>query len=237
MTLDETPRLVAVSHGTSSPAGQAAVAGLVDAVRGRLPHTAVSEAFVDVQAPAPEAVLDSEAGPAVVVPLLLAPGFHVHVDIARAVSGRDAAAANVLGPADAITAILLDRLRAAGLRSTDAVVLGVAGSSDARAHRSLDRAAARLAMTLGRDVRVGHLGGTGRRVGDVIAETRSPGRRVVVATYLLAPGHFADLLQSSDADAVTAPLLDGGSPDPRLVQHVVDRYQEMADSWQLRRAS
>ena len=231
------PRLVAVSHGTSSAAGQSAVAGLVGAVRRSLPGVVVSKAFVDVQEPAPETVLDSSGGPAVVVPLLLAPGFHVHVDIVRAVSDRDAVAANVLGPADAITAILLDRLRAAGLRSTDAVVLGVAGSSDARAHRSVDRAAARLAMTLGRDVRVGHLGGTGRRVGDVVAEARASGRRVVVATYLLAPGHFADLLVSSGADVVTAPLLDAGLPDPRLVQLVVDRYESMADTWQLRRAS
>ena len=231
------PRLVAVSHGTSSAAGQAAVARLVGAVRHSLPGVIVSKAFVDVQEPAPETMLDSSGGPAVVVPLLLAPGFHVHVDIARAVSGRDAVAANVLGPADAITAILLDRLQAAGLRSTDAVVLGVAGSSDARAHRCVDRAAARLAMRLGRDVRVGHLGGAGRRVDDVVAEATEAADRVVVATYLLAPGHFADLLLHTGADAVTAPLLDGGPPDPRLVQLVVDRYESMADSWQLQRAS
>jgi sirohydrochlorin ferrochelatase len=231
------PRLVAVSHGTSSAAGQAAVAGLVGAVRRSLPGVIVSKAFVDVQEPAPETVLDSSGGPAVVVPLLLAPGFHVHVDIARSVTGRDAVATNVLGPDEAITAILLDRLRAVGLRGADTVVLGVAGSTDVRAHRSVDRAAARLAMRLGGEVRVGHLGGTGRPVGDVIAEARATGRRAVVATYLLAPGHFADLLQRSDADAVTAPLLDGGLPDPRLVKHVVDRYEEMADSWQLRRAS
>lgn len=232
-----TPRLVAVSHGTSSAAGQEAVAGLVHAVRARLPDVTVSEAFVDVQEPGPEVVVDSAAEPAVVVPLLLAPGFHVHVDIARAVSGRDAVAATVLGPSDAITAILLDRLGAAGLRSTDAVVLGAAGSSDARAHRSIDRAAARLAMRLGRDVRVGHLGGTGRRVDDVVAEARDAHGRVVVVTYLLAPGYFADLLLGSGADAVTAPLLDAGPPDPRLVQLVVDRYESMADSWQLERAS
>ena len=232
-----TPRLVAVSHGTSSVAGQEAVAGLVQAVRGRLPDVTVSEAFVDVQQPSPDVMVDSAAEPAVVVPLFLAPGFHVHVDIARAVSGRDAVTANVLGPADAITAILLDRLEAAGLRSTDAVVLGVAGSSEARAHRSVDRAAARLAMRLGRDVRVGHLGGTGRRVDDVVAEASDTRGRVVVATYLLAPGYFADVLRSSCADAVTAPLLDGGPPDPRLVQLVVDRYESMADSWHLQRAS
>lgn len=226
-----TPELVAVSHGTSSPAGQAAVAGLVDAVRRRLPDIGVHDAFVDVQEPTPETVLDSSAGSAVVVPLLLAPGFHVHVDIARAVSGRSATAAPVLGPADAITAILLDRLVAVGLGGDDAVVLGVAGSSDVRAHQSVDRTAARLAMRLGREVRVGHLGGTGRPVGDVVAEAGTSGRRVVVATYLLAPGHFADLLRRCGAGAVTAPLLDDGPPDRRLVQLVVDRYEQMATTW------
>ena len=232
------PALIAVSHGTSSPAGQAAVAGLVDAVRRRLPDVGVSEAFVDVQKPSPAEVLDAFAGPAVVVPLLLAPGFHVHVDIARSVEGRDATAAPVLGPSRAITAILLDRLRAAGLQTEDAVVLGVAGSSDVRAHQSIDRAAARLAMRLGREVMVGHLGGTGRRVDDVIMEAQASGRRVVVATYLLAPGHFADLLDRGDADVVAAPLLDAGPPDPRLVQVVIDRYESMAGTrHQLRRAS
>ena len=77
-----------------------------------------------------------------------------------------------------------------------------------------------------------------RAVVDVVAEARESGRRVVVATYLLAPGYFADLLIRSDADAVTAPLLDAGPPDPRLVQLVVDRYESMAHSWQqLPRAS
>ena len=110
LALAMTPALVAVSHGTSSPDGQAAVAGLVDAVRRRLPGVDVLEAFVDVQEPALETVLDRLGGPAVVVPLLLAPGFHVHVDIARAVSGRAATAAAVLGPDRPVTAILLDRL-------------------------------------------------------------------------------------------------------------------------------
>ncbi len=232
-----TPTLVAVSHGTSSPGGQAAVAGLVDAVRHRLPDVDVRDAFVDVQEPTPDTVLDSSAGPAVVVPLLLAPGFHVHVDIARAVASRSATAAPVLGPADTITAILLDRLDAVGLDADDAVVLGVAGSSDVRAHQSVDRAAARLAMRLGREVRVGHLGGTGRPLGDVVAEAGVSGRRVVVATYLLAPGHFADLLHGCAAGVVTAPLLDDGPPDRRLVQLVVDRYEQAAASWRFAWAS
>jgi sirohydrochlorin ferrochelatase len=232
------PALIAVSHGTSSPAGQVAVAGLVDAVRRRLPDVVVSEAFVDVQAPALEAVLDSCAGPAVVVPLLLTPGFHVHVDIAGAVQNRQASAAPVLGPDVSISAVLLDRLAATDIGPRDLVVLGVAGSRDHRAHRSVERAAVRLAMACGREVSVGHHGGTGRPIGSVIVEARASGRRVVVATYLLAPGHFSHLLSRSGVDAVTTPLLDAGPPDPRLVQLVVDRYESMAGArQQLRRAS
>lgn len=223
-----TPDLVAVSHGTSSPDGRAAVAALVDAVRRGMPDVEVLDGFVDVQDPTLDAVLDELRGGAVVVPLLLAPGFHVHVDIERAVARRTATVAPPLGPDAAITSVLHDRLDTVGLDPDDVVVLGVAGSRDARAHRSVDRAATRLATALGQEVRAGHLGGTGRPVDDVVAEARVSRRRVVVATHLLAPGHFADRLHSCAADVVTAPLLDGGPPDPRLVQLVTNRYLTMA---------
>jgi sirohydrochlorin ferrochelatase len=143
----------------------------------------------------------------------------------------------VLGPDRAITGVLVDRLEAVGLCDDDALVLGVAGSSDVRAHRSVDRAATRLAMALGREVMAGHLGGSGRPIGDVVAEAATSGSRVVIATYLLAPGYFADIVNDCEADAVTAPLLDGGPPDPRLVQLVVDRYREAASAGRLRLAS
>lgn len=221
-----TPTLVAVSHGTSSSAGRAAVAGLVSAVRAELGDVEVVEAFVDVQEPALESVVARLSRPAVVVPLLLTPGFHVRVDVTGAVFDRPAVAAPVLGPDGAITGVLLDRLDAVGLGELDSVVLGVAGSRDLRAHRSVDRAAARLAMALGREVRVGHLGGTGRPIGEVVGEAAMSGHRVVVASYLLAPGFFAGLLSRSGAGAVTAPLLDGCQPDPRLVRLIVDRYRD-----------
>lgn len=230
-----TAALVAVSHGTSSPAGRAAVADLVAAVRAELGDTEVVDAFVDVQQPELGFVVSRLTGPTVVVPLLLTPGFHVRVDVTRAIAGRTAAAAPVLGPHAAITDVLLDRLDAAGLRDDDAVVLGVAGSRDLRALHSVDRAAARLAMALGREVRVGHLGGTGRPIRQVVAEASTTGRRVAVASYLLAPGFFADVLSRSGAAVVTAPLLDGGPPDRRLVDLVVDRYRQVAAVGELRR--
>jgi sirohydrochlorin ferrochelatase len=227
--------LVAVSHGTSDLQGQATVARLVDAVRDRLPFVDVQQAFVDVESPAIGAALSRVRGPATVVPLLMGAGFHVHVDIARAVdahrlAGLDAEAAGTLGPDRALTAILVDRLREAGMRDGDAVVLGVAGSSDVRARLAADRAAAMLAARLGRRVRVGHLGGRGRPAAAVIDEARldvGPRGQVLVASYLLAPGHFAARLADSGADAVTAPLAGGATLDDRLVDLVVRRYLAM----------
>ena len=43
---------------------------------------------------------------------------------------------------------------------------------------------------------------------------------MVVAAYLLAPGHFHDKLQDAGADCVTAPLL----PDERIAEVLLERY-------------
>jgi sirohydrochlorin ferrochelatase len=54
----------------------------------------------------------------------------------------------------------------------------------------------------------------------VTAARRGGAERVVVASYLLAPGHFHDKLAGAGADAVTAPLL----PDDRIAAVLLDRY-------------
>ena len=84
-----------------------------------------------------------------VVPLLLAAGYHVHVDIARAVADRpDVRSTGALGPDDLLVDVLVERLEAAGAERGGAVVLAPAGSSDARAQAdSADMAhAARTAV-------------------------------------------------------------------------------------------
>ncbi|HUP99013.1 MAG TPA: CbiX/SirB N-terminal domain-containing protein [Aeromicrobium sp.] len=243
MRRDLIPTLVAVSHGTSDPRGQGAVRRLVDEVQQRLPYVDVRQAFVDVESPDLTSVLAGVDGPVSVVPLLLGAGFHVHVDIATAVAERTAAGrqtwtAATLGPDAALTAMLADRLRQAGLGADDAVVLAVAGSSDVRARLSSDRAAAMLATRLRRRVRVGHLGGSGRALDDVVAEARAtvgPRGRVVAANYLLAPGFFDTRLAASAADLVTAPLSSGLRVDDRLVHVVVRRYRAHASHTPLAR--
>ncbi|NEM90693.1 sirohydrochlorin chelatase [Galbitalea soli] len=241
------PALAAISHGTSSPTGQAAVAALVAAVAARRPELRVVGGFVDVQQPDVPATLDSigDGRGAVVVPLLLSAGYHVHVDLSEAVdgaTGRDAALANALGPDDRLVAILARRLREAGLRRRDRVVLACAGSSDARAVADCHEMGRRLQLALGRPVRVGFISAATPRLGDAIAAEREgipaaraafgrivrlfvPPARVVVASYLLAPGYFADLARDAGGDVVTEPLLPRSATSPReLVDLVLDRY-------------
>lgn len=221
-----TPALVATSHGTSSPAGQRAVAALVEAVRRRLPHVEVHDAFVDVQEPTPDDVLARLGRPAVVVPLLLAPGFHVRVDVARAASAPGCDAAATLAPDDRLVGVLVRRLLEAGACDEDVVVLASAGSSDHAAQACFEDVARDLSAAIGQMVPVGYVGGTGRPLADVVAAARVDGsdRRVVAASLLMAPGFFQDRVAASDLDVVTRPLLDDGPVDARLVELVVDRY-------------
>ena len=222
------PVLVAVAHGTSSAAGRSAIGSLVAAVAVRRPDLTVRAAFVDVQPPDPAAVLSSLQGcaPARLVPLLLSAGYHVYVDLAEAAAAvPGTTVAPALGPDDRLADLLHDRLVTSGLREDDVVVLAAAGSSQASAVADCERVAAALGRLLGRPVVAGYLSAAEPKLADAVAAQRLPGRRVVVATYLLAPGFFADLAGRSGADVVTPPLLlpHERAPEP-LVDLVVERY-------------
>jgi sirohydrochlorin ferrochelatase len=223
------PALLAISHGTSSPVGAAAVASLVAAVAAR--GTAeVHPGFVDVQQPDVPAVLGtlSPGRAAVVVPLLLSAGYHVHVDLAAdAALAPGTVVADALGPDDRLVEVRAARLADAGLESGGAVVLAAAGSSDARAVADCVEMAGRLGAVLGRPVSVGFISAGLPRLADEIATMRQahPGRRVVVASYLLAPGYFADLAAAAGGDVTTAPLLVADGPVAEaLVDVVLERY-------------
>ena len=225
--------LVAVSHGTSSPLGQRAVAALVDAVAHRLDETEVVGGFVDVQQPdvaaSLSALVDQEAE--IVVPLLLSAGYHVHVDLRRDVDDAaevPTALTPALGPDDRLVQILIDRLTEVGLREDDVVVMAAAGSSDARAVRDCHDVADRLSWALGRRVRLGFISAAEPRLPDVVcaAVSEVSPARVVVASYLLAPGYFADLAADSTSGRVTRPLLTADTTPPDgLVDLVIDRFR------------
>ncbi len=238
-----TPALVGISHGTSSEDGRLAVRGLrdavIEAVERRHPDAppAVRLGHVDVEQPDVPATLASlEPGsPAVVVPLLLSAGYHVHVDLTEAVDAatdRPVALSGALGPDDRLATVLLRRLVEAGLRDDDRVVLAVAGSSDQRAVVDCRDMAGRLAAASGRDVTVGFLSAAEPALPDAVAAARAHAAadsRVVLANYLLAPGYFDDLARAAGADVVARPLLVPDEPAPsELVEIVLDRYAASA---------
>ena len=227
------PVLVACAHGTRNPAGRRLVAELALAARALRPGLDTTAAFVDVQPPTVADVvagLAAEGRAAVVVPLLLSGGYHVHVDVAAAVEGRaGVVAARPLGPDPRLVEVLGDRLSAAGADPRDpltAVVLAAAGSSDPRAVADVEDTADLLQRSWAGPVTTGYGSAAQPPVADAVAAARRAGaERVVVAAYLLAPGHFADKLAAAGADAVTAPLL----PDPRLAEVLLDRYDAARD--------
>nr|WP_026059677.1 CbiX/SirB N-terminal domain-containing protein [Microbacterium yannicii] len=224
-----TPALVAISHGTSSPAGQAAVSALVTAVAQRLPDVTVRLGHVDVQQPDVAASLDAlpEGAPTVIVPLLLSAGYHVRVDLKQQSKGHDGVViAPALGPDPRLVDALLARLEPLAPAAEDAVVLAVAGSSDDRANDDCRAIGDMLAQRLGRRVTVGFLAAAEPRLRTAVTDagTRTRGR-VVVANYLLAPGYFHDLaVQLADGASVARPLLDDDEPMSGLVELVIDRY-------------
>ena len=159
-----------------------------------------------------------------VVPLLLAAGYHVHVDIAEAVARRpDVLATDALGPDDLLVDVLVDRLEAAGAAPGGVVVLAPAGSSDPRAQADSVETARRLAERWGGPVTLGYAAGPVPTVADAVRSAREAagGRSVAVASYLLAPGFFQRRVEAAGGDVVTGPV----APDPRVVDLVVARYR------------
>jgi sirohydrochlorin ferrochelatase len=231
---DVAPVLVACAHGTRSPTGRRLIAELALAARNLRPGLVTTAAFVDVQPPTVVDVvasLSAAGRAAVVVPLLLSGGYHVHVDIAGAVAGSAAAvAARPLGPDPRLVEVLRDRLTGAGADADDpstAVVLAAAGSSDVRAVTDVESTAALLQHSWAGPVTTGYGSAARPTVPDAVAAARQAGaERVVVAAYLLAPGHFHDKLVGAGADAVTAPLL----PDERITAVLLDRYDAALES-------
>ncbi|GAB2652657.1 sirohydrochlorin chelatase [Kribbella swartbergensis] len=214
--------LIAAAHGTADPRGIREVRELVRLMARRRPDVPVSLGFVDVDVPALPALVGrvvAESNQAVVVPLLLSSGYHVYVDVAAEVDRRPGRvqAAPALGPDPVLAEILADRL--GDLGRVDRVVMAAAGSSDRRALDDCSETAALLSARVDRPVDVGYVSGAGEHLTSVLA--RTPGR-VAVATYLLAPGFFADKVRRlAGGHFVSGPL----GADPRLADLALTRYQ------------
>lgn len=220
------PVLILCAHGTADPAGQQVVSTLHAMVRDARPDLRVELAFVDVQSPSVVDVVAHWAPVSpevVVVPVLLATGYHVQVDIAGAVAPfHNARSAAPLGPDPVLSDILAEHVEQAGVAPEDVLVVAAAGSSRPEAREAPEKAARDLARRLGRAVTVGYGASAQPTVPEAVRRARPAAGRVVLASYLLAPGHFHDKLHDAGADLVTAPL----GPDPRLAQLIVRRFED-----------
>lgn len=231
------PALVLAAHGTRSTKGVQMLGELAEAVREELGRSGTAAApvrtcFVDVLGPTPAEVLrELECVPAVVVPAFLASGYHVYQDVPREVRDSDhpdVVVTPAMGPDPLLARVMSTRLREAGMRAGDAVVVAAAGSSDARARHDVRRATAMLSAELGGPVRTAYIATGAPRVPEVVAELRESGaRRVFAGSYLLAHGLFQQRLHVAGADGVAEPL----GAHPAVVRLLLDRYRAGASEF------
>jgi sirohydrochlorin ferrochelatase len=247
------PPVVAVAHGSRDPRAGAAVTALLRLARDRaaargLEGLDARAAFLGHAAPAPVQVLGSlasegaEDGPrdVVVLPLLLTDAYHSGTDIPAVLAGAAARWPGLrisygapLGPHPGLLRALERRLDEAGQDMAGdpgdtAVVLASAGSSRPAANAVIARLAADWQAARGwRAVLPGYASAARPAPEEAVtALLRDGARRVVVASYLLAPGLFADRIataaRAAGAAVVSAPL--GAAPE--VADVLLDRYAE-----------
>jgi sirohydrochlorin ferrochelatase len=213
--------LVLVAHGTREEAGVQEAYAIGAAVQAKLPDVDVRVAFADVCGPDVTMVLQEVASEdTVVVPMFLASGYHVKVDVPGQIarSGHPSVTlTDPLGPAPELVEAVHERLKQAGYREGHEVVLAAAGSSNPQALADVATAAEILAKRLGKRVQVGYVTTSSPRVDELVAEATG---RVAVASWLLAPGLFHRWLSGCGAEVLSAPI---GAQDA-LVDLVVSRY-------------
>ncbi|WP_370020234.1 sirohydrochlorin chelatase [Planotetraspora sp. GP83] len=233
----DSPPLIAVAHGSRDPRAAATVEELLRAVRLARPDLDVRTAYLD-HAPPTLARALSGLDEAVVLPLLLTAAYHSRVDIPGAL--REASVRNprlrvhrgeTLGPHPLLVTALERRLADAGVTigaPDTAVVLVSAGSSDRRANAVIARMARQWARSRPWwSVTAAYASAAAPSPADEVVRLRHAGAsHVVVAPYLLAPGHFADKVErdglKAGADVVAGVL----GPAPELVTILLERYAQ-----------
>jgi sirohydrochlorin ferrochelatase len=189
------PELVIAAHGSRDPQAARTVAELRDLVAGLLPAVPVRVGWLSAGSPR---LTGMELAGRVVVPLLLAAGYHARVDIPAAASPAGAWVTAPVGSHPGVVAALADRLEQAGAPAGAPVVLAAAGSSDPRARADVNRTARLLSIRRRAPVSVAYLAGGGPSVAAAVAARSGP---VALASLLVAGGHFARKLASEGAAA------------------------------------
>jgi sirohydrochlorin ferrochelatase len=237
----QTPRqktLIAVAHGSVDPRASATVAELAAVAEERSPGLDLRTAFLGHAPPSLPQVLGTiEADREVVVlPLLLTAAYHSKADIPRLLARLPRPRVSYgapLGPHPLLLAALDRRLAEADPAAyqdpaQSAVVLAAAGSSDPEANATIARLAAQWQARAGwYAVRPAYASAAGPSPATAVAGLLRDGApRVLVATYLLAPGLFADRIRQAALAAGAAAVSPALGACAEVADVLLDRFAE-----------
>jgi sirohydrochlorin ferrochelatase len=232
--------LVAVAHGSADPRASATVAELAEVARERSPGLDLRTAFLGHALPSlPQVLSTVEADREVtVLPLLLTAAYHSKADIPRMLARLPRSRVSygaTLGPHPLLLQALERRLAEADPGAHEnpartAVVLAAAGSSDPEANATITRLAAQWQARTGWfAVRPAYASAAEPSPAAAVADLlRAGAPRVVVATYLLAPGLFADRIRQSTLAAGAAAVTPALGACAEVADVLLDRFADAA---------
>ncbi|WP_017591753.1 sirohydrochlorin chelatase [Nocardiopsis potens] len=227
------PVLVLAVHGSRDPRAAAATDALARATA-HASGARVRVGYADIAAPDVGSAAAEAGGAAVVVPAFLASGYHVRTDIPAQLARAGCAGVPVAPALDGeprTVRAAARRLREAGHRPGEPVVLAAAGSSDPHALAEAATAARVLSALVGAPVEPGFIATAAPTAAQTAARLRRRhGGRVWAASWLLAPGLFHTRLAECGADAVTAPLCTPDRPDAGIAEALALRYHRARSS-------
>jgi len=233
--------LVLVAHGSADPRAAAAIGELMPLVARRATERGLSVpdlrvAYLGHAAPSVPQVMRAFGPDAqvTVLPMLLTAAYHSKTDIprllARVSAGMRVTYGEPLGPHPLLLRALERRLPAAAFDNPAevGVVLAAAGSSDPEANATVARLAAQWQAGSGwHAVRPAYASAADPDPATAVTGLlRAGARRVVVASYLIAPGMFADRIRAVSLAAGAAAVSRALGASPEVADVVLDRYQE-----------
>ncbi|MGY4102819.1 sirohydrochlorin chelatase [Nocardia sp. R16R-3T] len=247
------PALIAVAHGSRDPRSAATISAAVADIAAARPDIDVRLAFLDLNAPSVEQVVNAVAAQghtqAVVAPLLLGSAYHARVDLPGLLAAARSAhpqllltQADVLGPDPRLITVLRNRTLAALGAMSDArpqhgeppdgeatvgVVVAAVGAASAAANARTGGVAKQLATLTGWLTET-CFATTEPSVNQAISRLHAKGaQRVLVAPWFLASGLLTDRLVAAAPDVVHAQVI---GPDTALTDIVWDRYDTALSS-------
>ena len=228
-----------MAHGSADPRASATIAELAAVARQRSPGLDLRTAFLGHAPPSLPQVLGTiEADREVtVLPLLLTAAYHSKADIprmlARTPTRPRVSYGATLGPHPLLLDALDRRLAEADPGAhrdpaRTAVVLAAAGSSDPEANATIARMAARWQARTGwLAVRPAYASAAEPSPAAAVAGLLRDGApRVVVATYLLAPGLFADRIRHTALAAGAAAVSPALGACAEVADVMLDRFAQ-----------